>query len=204
MARGLTFTTVGLTVLFVLVLVHPTCCAPTAMVNHTFSASSCGNIHNISFPFRLSTDPQNCGDPRYGAYPYDTYLRKGTQVNYRDLELSRSLVLMSCEKPVNSSLYLDTSTCNYNDNSSSISDSKRYRYLKVGITNASQVEESCKVEKMFRTSWPEVMIQIFPVKTSTMNWYVVLSFHGSKVFVLLIAEEISILATSMTRTTFNA
>ena len=74
-------------------------------------------------------------------------------MNYRHLELSRSLVLMSCEKPVNSPLYLDTSTCNYNDNSSSISDSKRYRYVKVGRTNVSEVE-SCKVEKMFRTSWP--------------------------------------------------
>ncbi|KAM3729812.1 hypothetical protein ACB098_12G038900 [Castanea mollissima] len=35
------------------------------MVNHTCSASSCGNIHNISLPFRLNTDPENCGDPRY-------------------------------------------------------------------------------------------------------------------------------------------
>ncbi|KAF3974429.1 hypothetical protein CMV_002252 [Castanea mollissima] len=212
MARGLTFTTVGLAVLIALVLVHPTCCAPTAMVNHTCSASSCGNIHNISFPFRLKTDPENCGDFSYnlscennrtvlyisrGKYyvqeisynnytirivdsgihkdnyfsfstpthsssrydlnfhsPYYTYLQKGTKVNYGHLELSRSLVLMSCEKPVNSPLYLDTSTCNYNDNSSSISDSKRYRYVKVGRTNVSEVEESCKVEKMFRTSWP--------------------------------------------------
>ena len=40
-------------------------------------------------------------------------------------QLSRSVVFMSCEKPVKSPLYLDTSTCNYNDNSSSISDSKR-------------------------------------------------------------------------------
>ena len=86
--------------------------------------------------------------------PYYTYLRKGTKVNYRDLELSRSVVLMSCEKPVNSPLYLGTSTCNYNDNSSSISDSKRYRYVKVGETSASQVEDSCQVEKMFLTSWP--------------------------------------------------
>ena len=39
-------------------------------------------------------------------------------------QLSRSVVFMSCEKPVKSPLYLDTS-CNYNDNSSSISDSKR-------------------------------------------------------------------------------
>ena len=62
--------------------------------------------------------------------------------------------MISCEKPVNSPLYLDTGTCNYNDNSSSISDSKRYRYVKVGRTNVSEVEESCKVEKMFRTLWP--------------------------------------------------
>ncbi|KAK7849847.1 hypothetical protein CFP56_002231 [Quercus suber] len=61
---------------------------------------------------------------------------------------------MSCEKPVNSTLYLDTSTCNYNDKSSSISDSKRYRYVNVGETYASQVEDSCQVEKMFQTSWP--------------------------------------------------
>ncbi|XP_050251039.1 LEAF RUST 10 DISEASE-RESISTANCE LOCUS RECEPTOR-LIKE PROTEIN KINASE-like 2.4 isoform X2 [Quercus robur] len=207
MARGLTFTAVGLIVLIALVLVHPTCCATS-----TCSASSCGNIHNISFPFRLSTDPENCGDPwyeyelscennrtvlykfggkyyvqeisynnytirivdsgiqknnyfstpNYSLYRYKfssqysvsaTYQRKGT-VPERYPELSRSLVWMSSEKPVNSPLYLDTSTCNYNDNSSSISDSKRYRYVTVGITNASQVEDSCQVEKMFLTSWP--------------------------------------------------
>ncbi|XP_034896887.2 LEAF RUST 10 DISEASE-RESISTANCEUS RECEPTOR-LIKE PROTEIN KINASE-like 2.4 isoform X2 [Populus alba] len=27
--------------------------------------SSCGNIHNISFPFRLSTDPNSCGNKNY-------------------------------------------------------------------------------------------------------------------------------------------
>ncbi|XP_075648443.1 LEAF RUST 10 DISEASE-RESISTANCE LOCUS RECEPTOR-LIKE PROTEIN KINASE-like 2.2 [Castanea sativa] len=209
MARGLTFTAVGLTVLIALVLVHPTCCATTAMDNHTCSASSCGNIHNISFPFRLKTDPENCGDPRYELscennrtvlysyigkyyveeisynnytirivdsgiqknnyfstpnyslyrynfsspywYEYTTYQPKG-KVPERNPELSRSLVWMSCEKPVNSTLYLDT--CNYNNDSSSISDSKRYRYVTVGITNASEVEDSCQVEKMFLTSWP--------------------------------------------------
>ncbi|KAM4076129.1 hypothetical protein ACJW30_12G039700 [Castanea mollissima] len=222
MARGLAFT-VGLTVLIALVLVHPICCATTAMVNHTCSASSCGNIHNISFPFRLNTDPENCGDPRYelscennhtvllylcgGKYfvqeisynnytirivdsgmhkdnyfsfstptyslslhkfsleyvdtpTYTTDLWKGTDlpndtVLFNNPQLSRSLALMSCEKPVNSPLYLDTSTCNFNDNSSSISDSKRrYRYVKVGRTKASEVEDSCQVEKMFLTSWP--------------------------------------------------
>ena len=60
MARGLTFTTVGLTVLIALVLVHPTCCA-SAIVDRHCTASSSGNIHNISFPFRLKSDPENCG-----------------------------------------------------------------------------------------------------------------------------------------------
>nr|GMD55079.1 LEAF RUST 10 DISEASE-RESISTANCE LOCUS RECEPTOR-LIKE PROTEIN KINASE-like 2.1 [Ipomoea batatas] len=27
--------------------------------------SSCGSIHNISSPFRLNTDPENCGNPNY-------------------------------------------------------------------------------------------------------------------------------------------
>ncbi|KAK9994760.1 hypothetical protein SO802_024463 [Lithocarpus litseifolius] len=210
MARELTFTAVGLSVLIALVLVHPTCCATTAMVNLNCTASSCGNIHNISFPFRLKSDPENfensrfelsCENSRtvlylYGGkyyvqeisynnytirivdssihkdnyfsfstpnfylhryssiYPYSTDRRKKTKSVTNLQQLSRSLVLMSCEKPVNSPLYSDTSTCNYNDNSSSISDSKRYRYVTVGKTSVSEVEESCKVEKMFRTSWP--------------------------------------------------
>nr|XP_023916370.1 LEAF RUST 10 DISEASE-RESISTANCE LOCUS RECEPTOR-LIKE PROTEIN KINASE-like 2.2 [Quercus suber] len=198
----------GLIVLIALVLVHLTCCATTAMPNRNCTASSCGNIHNISDPFRLKSDPEYCGSPLYelkcennrtvlqlydgkfyveeisynnytirivdsgiqknnyfstpnyslyrynfGSLYYTTYQRKGT-VPERYPELSRSLVWMSCEKPVNSPLYLDTSTCNYNDNSSSRSDSKRYRYVTVGITNASQVEDSCQVEKMSLTSWP--------------------------------------------------
>ena len=98
------------------------------------------NRYNFSLPY---------------LYTYTTYEQRGTQMLGWNHELSRSLVLMSCEKPVNSPFYLDTSTCNYNDNSSSISDSKRrYRYVKVGETYASQVEDSCQIEKMFLTSWP--------------------------------------------------
>ncbi|KAM3381845.1 rust resistance kinase Lr10 [Capsicum galapagoense] len=33
--------------------------------NTTHCSSSCGNIHNINFPFRLKTDPGNCGDSRF-------------------------------------------------------------------------------------------------------------------------------------------
>ncbi|KAK7827212.1 leaf rust 10 disease-resistance locus receptor-like protein kinase-like 2.4 [Quercus suber] len=145
MARGLTFTTVGLTVLIVLVLVHPTCCAPTAKVNHTYSASSCGSIHNISFPFRLKTDPENCGDFRYELSCENNrtvlYISRG---KYYVQEISYNYTIRIVDSGLHKDNYFSFSTPTYSS----------YRYLKVGITNASQVEESCKVEKMFRTSWP--------------------------------------------------
>ncbi|XP_030934516.1 LEAF RUST 10 DISEASE-RESISTANCE LOCUS RECEPTOR-LIKE PROTEIN KINASE-like 2.3 isoform X5 [Quercus lobata] len=213
MVRGLPFTA-GLTVvLTVLVLVHKTC--STENNTHQCAPSSCGNIQNIRYPFRLKSDPESCGNqthelscennqavlylfegkyyvqeinyknytirlvdsviqkdnyfstPSYSLYRYNfslpylhtytTYEQRGTKMSGWNHELSRSVVFMSCEKPVNSPLYLDTATCNYNDNSSSISDSKRrYRYVKVGETYASQVEDSCQVEKMFLTSWPVI------------------------------------------------
>ena len=62
-ARGLTLNAV-LMAFIALVLVHETCSA-TAKVNHHCAPSSCGNIHNISFPFRLKNDPENCGDSKY-------------------------------------------------------------------------------------------------------------------------------------------
>ena len=64
MARGLTLSAV-LTAFIALVLVHETCSA-TAKVNHHYCApSSCGNIHNISFPFRLKNDPEKREDSKY-------------------------------------------------------------------------------------------------------------------------------------------
>ncbi|VFQ70300.1 unnamed protein product [Cuscuta campestris] len=53
----------GLLIAAVLVnsLLFPACgggCAP----------SSCGEIRNISFPFRLDTDPEDCGDDRFTLY----------------------------------------------------------------------------------------------------------------------------------------
>ncbi|GMY07471.1 LEAF RUST 10 DISEASE-RESISTANCE LOCUS RECEPTOR-LIKE PROTEIN KINASE-like 2.8 isoform X2 [Fagus crenata] len=82
-------------------------------------------------------------------------------------------VFLSCETPVNSPFYLDTSTCidngdqyassnsskdngdQYSSNTSiSHSKSKRCRYVRVGTTTATDVGDSCKVEQMFLTSWP--------------------------------------------------
>eukprot|EP00257_Ricinus_communis_P013824 XP_015571355.1 rust resistance kinase Lr10 [Ricinus communis] len=50
------------TFLFVLVLSLTTC---NAQVTHFCPPSSCGNIHNISYPFRLKGDPEHCGFHSY-------------------------------------------------------------------------------------------------------------------------------------------
>ncbi|KAL4600326.1 hypothetical protein ACB092_11G190600 [Castanea dentata] len=197
MAGGLAFT-IGLTALIALALVHETLSAN----DYYCPPSSCGNIPNISFPFRLKSDPEICGDSRYqlscennrtvlhlfaGKYyvqkinynnytirvadsgihndnyfPTPSYSLCGynfsTESAYQlkseiNPELSWSVVFMSCEKSVKSPYYLDTSTCI--DNSSNyISHSKRYRYVKVGTTNTTEVADSCLVEKIIRTSWP--------------------------------------------------
>jgi len=47
--------------LFLVILAgHQSCSA-----RKNCSPSSCGNIHNISYPFRLSTDPKSCGKKKY-------------------------------------------------------------------------------------------------------------------------------------------
>ena len=74
-------------------------------------------------------------------------------MEYWNPELSRIVVFMSCKKPVNSPYYFDTSTC-IDSSSNYISHSKRSRYVKVGKTNANEVADSCRVEKITRTSWP--------------------------------------------------
>jgi hypothetical protein len=58
MARGM-----GMTALIVVaVLLHQTC--KTSAEDYC-PPSSCGSIRNISYPFRLTSDPKNCGDQRY-------------------------------------------------------------------------------------------------------------------------------------------
>ncbi|XP_041013561.1 G-type lectin S-receptor-like serine/threonine-protein kinase At5g24080 [Juglans microcarpa x Juglans regia] len=63
MTRGVMSLPAGLTAVFVLLilLVHQTCGAKDS--DHC--ATSCGNIHNISYPFRLRDQPANCGHRRY-------------------------------------------------------------------------------------------------------------------------------------------
>ena len=70
---------------------------------------------------------------------------------------TRIVVFLSCEKPVNTPFYLDTSTCNENgeySSNSSISHSKRYKYVTIGTISAKDVRDSCKVEMLVMASWP--------------------------------------------------
>ena len=50
--------------LFVFIVFYQTSCFAKHN-NHQCPPSSCGNITNISYPFRLRTDPNECGDKRY-------------------------------------------------------------------------------------------------------------------------------------------
>ncbi|WRX16936.1 Serine-threonine/tyrosine-protein kinase [Theobroma cacao] len=52
----------AVTAVVFLALPRETC---NAKGNHHCSPPSCGSIQNISYPFRLNSDPHNCGVPRY-------------------------------------------------------------------------------------------------------------------------------------------
>ncbi|XP_037491503.1 rust resistance kinase Lr10 [Jatropha curcas] len=63
--------------------------------NSHCAPSSCGNISNITYPFRLETDPSNCGDRRYGLSCENNvtvlYLNKGRYyvqaINYNNFTI---------------------------------------------------------------------------------------------------------------------
>jgi len=91
MARGIRLTAL----IVVVVLLHQTCNTSTSEDSHDHhcSPSSCGSIRNISYPFRLTSDPKKCGNQRYSLscennqtlvlHLYDGryYVR---QINYTD------------------------------------------------------------------------------------------------------------------------
>ena len=52
----------GFAALLLLLLVPIPC---KAKQNHHLCTSSCGNIHNISYPFRLKDDPRSCGEREF-------------------------------------------------------------------------------------------------------------------------------------------
>ncbi|KAG6670697.1 hypothetical protein I3843_Q044900 [Carya illinoinensis] len=198
MKRGVSLSA-GLMALIVLVvlLLHQTCSAKDT--NRDCVPSSCGNIPNISSPFRLEHDPLNCGNPRYALSCQDNqtvlyilsvehYVQEinytsqtirvvdsGIQKNnyssippysdfgpyYRQDGITETMVMLNCEKRVNSPWYLNKSTCfgnrAYASNSSSSQPEAGFRYVIYNQTiKAGDVEDLCQVEHRFQTSWPSV------------------------------------------------
>ncbi|KAG7980294.1 hypothetical protein I3843_05G175700 [Carya illinoinensis] len=184
-------------IVLVVLLLHQTCSAKDT--NRDCVPSSCGNIPNISSPFRLEHDPLNCGNPRYALSCQDNqtvlyilsvehYVQEinytsqtirvvdsGIQKNnyssippysdfgpyYRQDGITETMVMLNCEKRVNSPWYLNKSTCfgnrAYASNSSSSQPEAGFRYVIYNQTiKAGDVEDLCQVEHRFQTSWPSV------------------------------------------------
>ncbi|KAG6655958.1 hypothetical protein CIPAW_05G252500 [Carya illinoinensis] len=176
---GVSLLPAGLTAVIVLVLlVHQT----FGVKDGDHCATSCGNIHNISHPFRLRDQPANCGDesyrtirvvesgiqkdnyssiPRYFLNDYKLYTifdARTPYYLYSDLNWS-AVAFLKCEKPMNPGIYLNKSTCFesgvYSSNSpNNLTQSKLgFDYVTYGWTKASDVvDESCQVEQIVWTS----------------------------------------------------
>ncbi|KAG2709640.1 hypothetical protein I3760_05G249300 [Carya illinoinensis] len=184
-------------IVLVVLLLHQTCSAKDT--NRDCVPSSCGNIPNISSPFRLENHPPNCGDPRYTLSCQDNqvvlfllsveyyvleinYANQTIRVvdsgiqkdnyssipSYDDLwyntpyhywEIGGFMVLLNCERRVNSPRYLNKSNCfgnrAYASNSSSSQPEVGFRYVIYNETiKAGDVEDLCQVEQIFGTSGP--------------------------------------------------
>ncbi|XP_017973196.1 PREDICTED: rust resistance kinase Lr10 isoform X2 [Theobroma cacao] len=119
----------AVTAVVFLALPRETC---NAKGNHHCSPSSCGSIQNISYPFRLNSDPHNCGVPRYNS---------SCQNNLTVLNLKSGKYYVQA--------------INYNNYTIRLVDAgvqKGYLYVKIGRTKASDLSESCRIELMAMTS----------------------------------------------------
>ncbi|KAG6655692.1 hypothetical protein CIPAW_05G233500 [Carya illinoinensis] len=169
MTRGTTAFPAGLMVLLITVLVFLQLPPPASSLddthdNYSCVPSSCGNISNISYPFRLKGDPPKCGDARYelscdennpmllslhgsryyvSQINYNNYTIRIVDAEFKE-KLSQVVVIVNCEKPPSSSVYfvsISTNCSNMNNGSGSASNSslsqysKRYIYFVVGYQN---------------------------------------------------------------------
>ncbi|KAG6714961.1 hypothetical protein I3842_05G227300 [Carya illinoinensis] len=98
MTRGMTGFPHGLMVLLITVLVFLQLLPPASSLNDTHdnycAPSSCGNIPNISYPFRLKSDPLKCGDTRYICL-FDGNQYLDSVISVMDMEESCTIEQMS-------------------------------------------------------------------------------------------------------------
>ncbi|XP_039160922.1 uncharacterized protein LOC120289673 [Eucalyptus grandis] len=160
----------------------------------------CGEIANISYPFRLRGYPKVCGNPNYelacvnnrtildlysrqyhvSSIDYTNYTIRAADVElqkgncsslplrsflchsffndksdrYRcegymsnNVELSKTVSIVNCMKPVASRLYIDASPCLDRVEFSKFSGTRRQLYAMVDA-NVSNVESACTIEHM--------------------------------------------------------
>ncbi|GMN19786.1 hypothetical protein TIFTF001_042923 [Ficus carica] len=123
-----------------------------AKIDGICSPSSCGNILNISSPFRLKTDLENCGDLKYELscennltvlYLYSVkYLVKAINYNNYTIRIADAIVQK------------DTAPCNIagkfpnQDTGANSSQSKRqcYYYVVDSLLNVSDLNNHCRIE----------------------------------------------------------
>ncbi|KAL4594832.1 hypothetical protein ACB092_12G047300 [Castanea dentata] len=130
--------------------------------------SSCGNIQNISNPFQLMSDPEACSDLRYelSCENNRTVLKlfEG-KYNVQEINYNKYTILV-VDSGIQENNYFSTPSYSlyrynfsfqqpalpYYSSNSSISHSKRYKYITTGTISAKDVRDSCKVEQMVLTS----------------------------------------------------
>ncbi|XP_027771237.1 LEAF RUST 10 DISEASE-RESISTANCE LOCUS RECEPTOR-LIKE PROTEIN KINASE-like 2.1 isoform X2 [Solanum pennellii] len=157
--------------------------------------SSCGDIRDIKFPFRLRSDPQHCGKTGYELdcqnnetiFHYKSRKFYVQEINYTNfsirlldpslknqtencsvfpehrasydamtslifgwLRVDNDINYVNCRGQINSSLYIPTSFCSTNTNSS-------FSYLVVGeILQASDLAVGCRVETVAWSAAPGI------------------------------------------------
>nr|GMD55078.1 LEAF RUST 10 DISEASE-RESISTANCE LOCUS RECEPTOR-LIKE PROTEIN KINASE-like 2.1 [Ipomoea batatas] len=112
-------------------------CNGTHNTTHYCNPSSCGSIRNISSPFRLNTDPENCGNPDY-------------QLTCD--EQNRTVLTLKTQKYYVQSINYDNYTVRVVD--SGVQQNNMCSFPRYALAQYSFDERiSCRVELITMTSW---------------------------------------------------
>ncbi|KAG5623004.1 hypothetical protein H5410_008222, partial [Solanum commersonii] len=143
---------------FTLILFLQTCNARKS--KHYCPPSACGHIREISYPFRLNTDPKDCRIPVYelGCEGNQTVIwlsSKTLHVQGIDYDnetihmrpMADPIFMFNCPFAVNNfSTFVEISGCKLS----------RYTYFRIGEMSASEVSDGCRAEFIGLISWPNI------------------------------------------------
>ncbi|RVW87473.1 Rust resistance kinase Lr10 [Vitis vinifera] len=133
--------------------------------NQACRPSSCGDIQNISYPFRLKGDPSWCGDHHYelvcennhttgnclstSLYSSPYYSFDSNYYWYWEGPIQR--FLMNCEQPISDDNYIPITPCNRSNVTSS--SSQAYVYAQVGdlYMEVGDIKYSCTILRTIAT-----------------------------------------------------